>query len=56
MTGAEDKVCRCGTGKAGKVLNSISRRGKKVVSTDNEGLGPRIALWSRDTCKGVVKY
>lgn len=33
MTGAEDKVCWSGTGKAGRVLNSVSGQGKKEEPT-----------------------
>lgn len=33
MTEAEDKVCWSGMGKAGRILYSISGRGKKVVLT-----------------------
>jgi len=33
ITGAEDKVRWSGMGKADRVLNSISGRGKKVVPT-----------------------
>jgi hypothetical protein len=31
-------------------------RAREESSTDREGLGPGIGLWSRDICKGVVKY
>jgi len=31
-------------------------RAREEGRTDREGLGPGIGLWSRDICKGVVKY
>jgi hypothetical protein len=42
-------------GKSRQGVEQYSRV-REEGSTDREGMEPGIGLWSRDICKGVVKY